>query len=101
LKRKNNEHIACTDSLDICNHNPSYSSNPEISRSDIMPKYGICDRCKEPSILGEVACTNSKPWMCPQCACEYFGFPIEKAKEVKQTLLEQYAKEKALEKAKR
>jgi hypothetical protein len=62
-----------------------------------MPKYGICDRCGEPSILGKIECVDEKPWMCPQCACEFFGFPPEKAKDVKQTLLEQYEKQKQKE----
>jgi Zn finger protein HypA/HybF involved in hydrogenase expression len=59
-----------------------------------MPKYGLCDRCGEPSILGEVVYVKEKPWICPQCACEYFGFSSGKAADVKQTLLEQYEREK-------
>ena len=59
-----------------------------------MPKYELCDRCGEPSILGEVTCVKEKPWMCPRCVCEFFELPIERADEVKETLLEQYEREK-------
>ncbi len=61
-----------------------------------MAKYGICDRCKEPSILGEVTCIEEKPWMCPTCACEFFDIPLERVRDVKITLLEQYKREQAM-----
>jgi len=57
-----------------------------------MAKYGLCDRCKEPSILGQVPCEEDKPWLCPECACEFFNLPIERAEDVKKSLLEQLEK---------
>jgi len=57
-----------------------------------MPKYGICSRCGEPSILGQIPCVEGEPWMCPQCASEFFELPPERAKDVKATLLEQLEK---------
>ena len=60
-----------------------------------MSRYGLCDVCKEPSILGQVAGAEGKPWLCPDCACALFRLPHERVREVKITLLEQYEKEKA------
>lgn len=61
-----------------------------------MPKYSLCDRCGEPSILGQVNCVEEKPWMCPKCACEFFSLPIERASDVKKTLLEKYNEKKGV-----
>ena len=60
-----------------------------------MAKYDLCDRYKEPSILGQVDCVKGQPWICPDCACWLFSLPPERAKMVKQTLIEQYNKEKS------
>jgi len=57
-----------------------------------MPKYGLCDNCQEPSILGHMDCENLD--LCPECACELFRFPKERATEVRKNLLEQYEREK-------
>jgi len=57
-----------------------------------MPKYGLCDNCQEPSILGYVEC--SKLWLCPECACAYFNVPSDRAESIKQDLKERYEREK-------
>lgn len=60
-----------------------------------MAKYGICNRCKEPSILGHVPCINDGTcWLCPDCACEWFNLPKERAIEVKKTLINNYEQHK-------